>query len=675
MLWGSDRTPDFLAWEFYRNTPWQFPLGIIENYSHPNVSSVGLTGSIPLLAIPFKLLNPILPEVFQYFGFWFFICYLLQGLFAVKLLKTLKVDNILYLVLGAAFFVISPVLIDRVDHMNLCSHWIILAAFYLYFNKTMTLKKKITYNALLVLFSALDHPYLILFTLGLGFAILFNEYFYNKKLKLTSFIGWNVFNVFLVLMTWYLVGNFIISGETAKGWGYGFYSSNLNSFFNSLGRTKLLPKLPTAQSGQYEGFAYLGFGVFLLLLYLFYERAQLKIHKGLYAIGGVSIALFIFSLSNKITFFGMSAEIPMPGIEKLGETFRATGRYVWALYYLIMLASIVYVYRLKVDPKYKFLAIVFCFAVQAIDVSPLMSRQYITHRAYKPPLSKTNWDYLIQNSDKVIMYPAYERNYDHHGDFMYFAHEVYLNNKAITAGHLARFDEQVRKDYAAYLEDLIANDQLDKEGKSFIVTTRKYMSKFQNLVNSGSLKLINMDNYIVLIPKHRTELLKYVQENQSIPEFQKPQEETLDSFLIRHKYRTVVLVAKDEASRNLCEEAKVILRDGGSKIDDLKYRGSYIGILHKNKMAYEEIGNDKFIARKFNQGHHEKHFIAKKEMYLESSGMDYGNTSKILIEGRDYSLRQRGLNVIVLNDDFEVVETTFFDTFEKCSALVLPNLF
>jgi len=92
-------------------------------------------------------------------------------------------------------------------------------------------------------------------------------------------------------------------------------------------------------------------------------------------------------------------------------------------------------------------------------------------------------------------------------------------------------------------------------------------------------------------------------------------------------------------------------------------------------MAYENIGNDKFIGRSFNKGHHEKHFIFKKNMYIESSGMDFGNTAKIQIDGRDYSLRQRGLNVIVLDDEFNVLETTYFDTFEKCSNLVFPNLY
>jgi hypothetical protein len=371
----------------------------------------------------------------------------------------------------------------------------------------------------------------------------------------------------------------------------------------------------------------------------------------------------------------MSAEIPMPGIEKLGETFRATGRYVWALYYLIMLAAIVYVYRLKVNTRYKSAAILICLAFQAYDISPLFDRQYITHKEYQAPLSKTNWDYLIQNVDKIIMYPPYERNYDHHGDFMYFAHEAFLNKKAITAGHLARFDEQVRKDYDAYLNQLIDNDELEKEGKFFIVTTREYMAKFDALVEKGSVKILNMDNYIVLIPKHMTALQAYVQENQSDQAFQKPVEESLESFFIRHQYHTVIMVAKDEASRHLCEQAKSLLREAGSKIDDLKYRGSYVGILHKRKMAYENIGNEKFIGRLFNQGHWEKHFIFKKEMYIESSGIENGNTAKIHIEGRDYSLRERGLNIIVVNDEFEVLETTVFDTFEKCSHLALPNLF
>ena len=61
--WGTH----YLGWHFFKNEPWQFPLGNISNYFAPLGTNVGFTDSIPLLAIFFKLFSAILPENFQYF--------------------------------------------------------------------------------------------------------------------------------------------------------------------------------------------------------------------------------------------------------------------------------------------------------------------------------------------------------------------------------------------------------------------------------------------------------------------------------------------------------------------------------------------------------------------------------------------------------------------------------
>src|SRR5687768_7137938 len=64
--WGTH----YLGWHFFKNEPWQFPIGNVSNYYAPLGTNVGFTDSIPLLAIFFKLFASILPENFQYFGLW-----------------------------------------------------------------------------------------------------------------------------------------------------------------------------------------------------------------------------------------------------------------------------------------------------------------------------------------------------------------------------------------------------------------------------------------------------------------------------------------------------------------------------------------------------------------------------------------------------------------------------
>jgi hypothetical protein len=71
----------YLGWEMFRHEAWHFPLGRIAGYGTPDGSSVVYTDSIPLLAIPLKSIQWLLPKNFQYFGLWMLICYALQGVF------------------------------------------------------------------------------------------------------------------------------------------------------------------------------------------------------------------------------------------------------------------------------------------------------------------------------------------------------------------------------------------------------------------------------------------------------------------------------------------------------------------------------------------------------------------------------------------------------------------
>jgi hypothetical protein len=66
----GDNGTNFLGWHFFRTEAWHFPLGVIKKYHYPSGTDVVFTGSIPLLAISFKLFNDFLPKTFQYIGLW-----------------------------------------------------------------------------------------------------------------------------------------------------------------------------------------------------------------------------------------------------------------------------------------------------------------------------------------------------------------------------------------------------------------------------------------------------------------------------------------------------------------------------------------------------------------------------------------------------------------------------
>ena len=71
ILGRLDPTQHYLGWLFYRNSEWTFPIGLNPLFGQDLSSSIVYSDSIPLLAIPFKLLGPILPERFHYLFFYF----------------------------------------------------------------------------------------------------------------------------------------------------------------------------------------------------------------------------------------------------------------------------------------------------------------------------------------------------------------------------------------------------------------------------------------------------------------------------------------------------------------------------------------------------------------------------------------------------------------------------
>ena len=83
----GDAAQHYVGWVFFRNSPWQWPLGRSPDFGLEASSSVFYADSIPLLALPFKAIAAALPVPFQYFGLWYALCLVLQATLAWHLLQ------------------------------------------------------------------------------------------------------------------------------------------------------------------------------------------------------------------------------------------------------------------------------------------------------------------------------------------------------------------------------------------------------------------------------------------------------------------------------------------------------------------------------------------------------------------------------------------------------------
>ncbi len=348
LLDHGDLTHNYLGWKAFRNTDWTFPLGMTDQLIYPERISIIYTDSIPLFAIIFKLFSFILPKTFQYFGLWGLLCYILQGVFTAVILSRFT-DNKILVIPGTLLLVISPALFFRMYfHAVLSAHWLILFALIPLLDRNSSCRKLLVFSFLLGFLSASIHIY---FLLEIGFIILgycIKCFILTKKYrKVFTILG--AYIITAVLTVWVL-GGFQVSGM-GDTFGLGAYSFNLNGFLNPQGYSSFLHTLPLYTGGQYEGFSYLGAGMFLLIIIdlamLLKKRTALfdiAASKDTCLIFAVIIFFSVFTALSPLATFNHQVvyKIKLPGfIEKLWSLFRSSGRLIWPAYYLIGLCVLI----------------------------------------------------------------------------------------------------------------------------------------------------------------------------------------------------------------------------------------------------------------------------------------------------------------------------------------------
>jgi len=262
-----DSAQHYLGWEFFRQAPLlQWPPGKSPNLGPMGGSGVALTDSLPLFAFIFKPLTFWFSQPFQYFGIWVLTCFVLQAVFAWKLL-TIWIKQWEHVVLGTYFFCFSPIFIDRMTvHLALAGHWVILAGLYLLFSPKSTFKHWLVLASV----AMLVQPYLAiicaaLFLAWVLIALLETRAVFQFAKKLCIFIG-------VLFASGWASGLFIFGLGSAKAAGFGIYSANALAWVDP-GFTWYEKALWSRyvsdhwqNTGQYEGMNYLGSGVLLLAI-------------------------------------------------------------------------------------------------------------------------------------------------------------------------------------------------------------------------------------------------------------------------------------------------------------------------------------------------------------------------------------------------------------------------
>lgn len=394
---GGDSLQHYLGWAFYRNGDWTFPVGNNPDCGIETGSSLIYSDSLPLLAIPFKCLRGILPEPFQYYGWWYLACYVLGAFFSWKLLRGQGASRWIAAV-GAVFAAASPMVVMRsFAHQSLGGQWLILFAFCLYFARGLNFKRQLALWCLLLSMAVATHAYLAFMVAAVWWADWCNRYglplLKERKLDLRKGGAALCIPVLVAVVTAWQVGYFVSTASPDGETGFGFYSLNLNTLFNPNGTSRFLQNFHI-NNGQSGGLAYLGAGGMLvvgLAPFLFFlgrkrnERSIFLTASPWMLVAGI-LVLLALAITNKVTFghwVWLSAEVDKHGIFQL---FRASNRFVWPLWYFLIFSSLLVFSRIQhrglVSGRWVAVFMVMVVALQVGDFSKYWAGQ--RHLYMKP---------------------------------------------------------------------------------------------------------------------------------------------------------------------------------------------------------------------------------------------------------------------------------------------------
>jgi len=449
-----------LGWEWFRQEPWQFPLGNITAYGYPIGTSVTFLDSIPLLAIPFKLIAQWFKPNHQFFGIWELASVVGQMLAGLLILHEFT-RSYAVKVLGASLLVLSPPMIFRAFfHCSLSAHWILLLAIWFIL---LEYRHKLWRGAWICLISValLTNAYYVPMLLPLWLISIYFRFIREKK-------SWTLIRNILVdgaaiclavFLVGYSTGLFSLGYESASADGYGVFSWNLNGFLNPYDyASNFMKERATGLDQQYEGFSYLGLGNLLIIpvaAYVFLEKNNLRrsLHF-LLPFGAAAIVYMLFALSNR-AFLGA---LPLwdiqlsDSVKTFFNLFRSSGRFIWPVYYFLVLFGIIVMIRNVRFPAPLLLVVVL---LQFYDIQPLFESKKLSDlTSYQSPLQSEFWDAAALTNQHIVIIPAKKLR----PPYEPFALYGVRNHLTLNLGYFTRSDTLAFKEYSEKVwEDLQAH--------------------------------------------------------------------------------------------------------------------------------------------------------------------------------------------------------------------------
>lgn len=369
---SGDYTQHYYTWLAYAKgdlSLWIPPK--FSNWTWPLSSSLVYGDPIPLAAVALAPLAKATQQNFHYFSVFSFVSMLICGGCGFAIGYKQKLPAYQMALLGIALAISPPAIRRIAGHEALSLHAIIVVAITLVILRIRTWLYWGALIATAIGIHAYFAPIVLVYALFAQLAIPRegeNRLQPNKLLgcKLNSTMINMVFLIIISLLSLLFFG--YIPNRSAVGIGT-IWSANALALLDSQGLSPVAKQLEKIEPLQWEGFSYIGWsGITTLLLAAgaIFSKEQQKMARentlfpspSFYAV--VMAGFFLYSLGNpwmagNHTLLTLPDHIP--GLSSFMQTFRSTGRYIWPVYYSLLIWGLVTVSKNFHRPKPVFLLI------------------------------------------------------------------------------------------------------------------------------------------------------------------------------------------------------------------------------------------------------------------------------------------------------------------------------
>ena len=459
--WGwlmhGDFGSHFLGADAFRREPWGWPLGQIRNINFPAGASVVYTDSLPLLALPLKLLHSYLPDPFQSVGIWFLLCWMLQAAFGYLL--CLRLGGGRWASLGcAALLTLLPTLFFRVPlgHVALVGQWLLLWALWIFLSE-QNWRSEMHFLGVVWIAAAVQ-VYLMLLVLliwGTWYCVHIGHHLRTSRHALWRDIASMVLSLASLGCWLWALGYFVLGDlRNAPTWGFGRFSMNLNALINPQHSmwSRLFEPRPLAFQAQNEGFQYAGLGVLLLwgvAVAIMVVRPTMLAQRVRSEIASwrwlavPCIFVTVLAASDVVSWDSHKLfDLPFPvALTEMLGVVRSSGRLFW----LVTLFLIASAFKLLVSRLPRPLVAIFMVCIVAVqywDISDGPKRLH--RRTYAHPLTAPEWRHLFDRARHAHFYPPHQPK----GSMLYAV--TYEVNRRSATVNTARLSRTVTSSYAPH---------------------------------------------------------------------------------------------------------------------------------------------------------------------------------------------------------------------------------